>query len=79
MSSPVSRPMGPTSLHLDQCEADHLLPHYVEAKNAGDLPPCPFGFARFHVVVSMYTTSETFTVRMEGKGCIGAFAFWCEK
>jgi hypothetical protein len=56
--SPVSRSMGSTILHLSWCEIDHLLPHYVEAKNAGGLP---------HVVVSMYTVSETFTVRTKGQ------------
>jgi hypothetical protein len=71
--------MGPTSLHLSRCEADRLLTHYVKAKNAGALPPCPFGLTRFHVVVSMYTVSEKFTVRTKGQGFLGAFAFYCEK
>jgi len=71
--------MGPTSLHLSRCETHHLLTHYVEAKNAGALPPYPFGPARFHVVVSVYTVSEKFTVRTKGQGFLGAFAFYCEK
>jgi len=32
-----------------------------------------------HVVVSMYTVSETFTVRTKGQGFLDAFAFYCEK
>ena len=43
----VSKPIGSTSLHLSRCKADHLLPHYVEAKNAKrfasmSLWPCTF-------------------------------------
>lgn len=75
----VSKPMGPTSLHLSRCEADHLLPHYVEAKNVGALPPCPFGLERFHVVVFMYTVNEIFTVPIKGQGVLDAFAILKKK
>jgi hypothetical protein len=60
--------MGPTNLHLSRCEANQLLTHYVEAKNAGALSPCPFGLARLNVVLSMYTVNKKFTVRTKGQG-----------
>jgi len=31
-----------------------------------------------HVMVSMYSVSETFTVHTKGQGFLDAFAFYCE-